>query len=290
MDWSNLATKTNIYRENVMLFFHVNKSWMHNDVIWRHTFWPTLNRVMSRCQMVPSHYLNQCWVIVYWVLRNKLQWNLNQITKLFFYKNTYENVALEITQLIQSLTPTPTFGIKYFAYFGTHLWNMSSHHIKTRCLCIILIIQKWLGPTCCSVCMQVVWFRSSHYKSISYGIRFLQFTLIDRENFIVTCSFYIYYTYLFCFTDFIFIHRYLQKIFTWIILFALIILSSYIFVLHMWSLRAGLTHWGRDKMNATSQTTSSNAFSWMKMSEFRLRFHWSLFLRVQLTIFQHWFR
>ena len=28
----------------------------------------------------------------------------------------------------------------------------------------------------------------------------------------------------------------------------------------------------------------------MKMLEFRLRFHWSLFLRVQLTIFQHWFR
>ena len=28
----------------------------------------------------------------------------------------------------------------------------------------------------------------------------------------------------------------------------------------------------------------------MKMYEFRLRFHWSLFLRFELTIFQHWFR
>ena len=28
----------------------------------------------------------------------------------------------------------------------------------------------------------------------------------------------------------------------------------------------------------------------MKMFEFRLKFHWSLFPRVQLTIFQHWFR
>ena len=28
----------------------------------------------------------------------------------------------------------------------------------------------------------------------------------------------------------------------------------------------------------------------MKMFEFRLQFHWSLFPRVQLTIFQHWFR
>ena len=47
-----------------------------------------------------------------------------------------------------------------------------------------------------------------------------------------------------------------------------------------------LTHWGRDKMAAISQTTLSIAFSWMKMLEFWLNFHWSLFLGVQLTIFQ----
>ena len=51
-----------------------------------------------------------------------------------------------------------------------------------------------------------------------------------------------------------------------------------------------LTHWSRDKMGAISQTTSSSAFSWMKILEFRLKFHWSLFLRVHLTISQHWFR
>ena len=51
-----------------------------------------------------------------------------------------------------------------------------------------------------------------------------------------------------------------------------------------------LTHWGRDKMATISQTTFSNAFSWMKMYEFRLKFHWSLSLGVKVTIFQHWFR
>ena len=50
------------------------------------------------------------------------------------------------------------------------------------------------------------------------------------------------------------------------------------------------THWGWDKMAAVSQTIFSNAFSWMKMYEFQLKFHWSILLRVQLTIFQHWFR
>ena len=46
-----------------------------------------------------------------------------------------------------------------------------------------------------------------------------------------------------------------------------------------------LTHWGRDKIAAIFQTTFSNAFSWMKMFKFRLRFHWSLCPRVQSTIF-----
>ena len=51
-----------------------------------------------------------------------------------------------------------------------------------------------------------------------------------------------------------------------------------------------LTHWGRDKMDVIFQTTFWNGFSSMKMYEYRLKFHWSLFLRVMLTIFQHWFR
>ena len=46
-----------------------------------------------------------------------------------------------------------------------------------------------------------------------------------------------------------------------------------------------LTHLSVDKMAAISQTTFSNAFSWMK-----IKFYRSLFIRAQLTIFQHWFR
>ena len=34
----------------------------------------------------------------------------------------------------------------------------------------------------------------------------------------------------------------------------------------------------------------SNAFSWRKMHEFRLRYHWKLFLWLELMIFQYWFR
>ena len=48
-----------------------------------------------------------------------------------------------------------------------------------------------------------------------------------------------------------------------------------------WNYR--LTHWGRDKMAAVSKTTFSNAFSWMEMHEFHLRFHWRLSLRFWIN-------
>ena len=54
--------------------------------------------------------------------------------------------------------------------------------------------------------------------------------------------------------------------------------------------RDGLTLWGRDKMNAISQTKFSNEFSWMKMYEFCLRCDWNVFLKCELRIFPHWFR
>ena len=50
-----------------------------------------------------------------------------------------------------------------------------------------------------------------------------------------------------------------------------------------------LTHWGRDKI-AISQRTFSKAVSFMIYFEIRSRLHRSLFLRFELTIFQHCFR
>ena len=42
---------------------------------------------------------------------------------------------------------------------------------------------------------------------------------------------------------------------------------------------------------STSQLICSwTKFSWMKSCVFLFKFHWSLFLKVQLTISQHWFR
>ena len=65
---------------------------------------------------------------------------------------------------------------------------------------------------------------------------------------------------------------------------------GYYIVLVMFVSCTKLTHLDRDKMAAKFLTTISNAYSWMKLYKFRLRFHWNLFPRVKITIFQHWFR
>ena len=41
----------------------VNSLW-HSDTIWRHKSGSTLAQVMACCLTAPSHYLNQCWLII----------------------------------------------------------------------------------------------------------------------------------------------------------------------------------------------------------------------------------
>ena len=39
-----------------------------SDAIWRQWSWTTLAQVMACCLTAPSHYLNQCWLIIRGVL------------------------------------------------------------------------------------------------------------------------------------------------------------------------------------------------------------------------------
>ena len=48
----------------------------------------------------PSHYLNQCWVIVNWTLTNEIQWNRNLNLRIFIHKNATENVVWETAAIL----------------------------------------------------------------------------------------------------------------------------------------------------------------------------------------------
>ena len=56
-----------------LTFLEINSSTRFNplkpsDAIWRHRSGSTLAQVMACCRTAPSHYLNQCWLIINGVL------------------------------------------------------------------------------------------------------------------------------------------------------------------------------------------------------------------------------
>ena len=50
----------------------INSLWP-SDTIWWHKSGSTLAQVMACCLMAPSHYLNQCWLII-----SKVQWHSSE--------------------------------------------------------------------------------------------------------------------------------------------------------------------------------------------------------------------
>ena len=48
----------------------------------------------------PSHYLIQCWDIINWTLRNKLQWNVSRNYKIFIQENVFESVVCEMASIL----------------------------------------------------------------------------------------------------------------------------------------------------------------------------------------------
>ena len=44
-----------------------------SDAIWRQRSWSTLAQVMAGCLTTPSHYMNQCWLII-----SKVEWHLSK--------------------------------------------------------------------------------------------------------------------------------------------------------------------------------------------------------------------
>ena len=51
----------------------------------------------------PSHYLNQYWNIVNWILGNRIQWNLNRNSYIFIQENAFENVVWKMVAILSRL-------------------------------------------------------------------------------------------------------------------------------------------------------------------------------------------
>ena len=62
-----------------------------------------------------SHHLNQCWLIVKWILRNKYQWHFNQNAKTSIEENTFEYGVCDMSpillrgQFVKGICNSPSF-------------------------------------------------------------------------------------------------------------------------------------------------------------------------------------
>ena len=77
----------------------------------------------------PSHYLNQCWNIVNWTLRNKLQWIFKWNSNIFIQENAFQCVVCEITASLSQCVNSSEASITSTAddaEFQGLLWPLNS--------------------------------------------------------------------------------------------------------------------------------------------------------------------
>ena len=73
--------------------------------------------------LVPSHYLNQCWHIVNWILRKKLQWNAYQNSSSFIQEDAFKNIAKGRPFCAASMCKQ-TDGVPYNSWFSLTHWGL----------------------------------------------------------------------------------------------------------------------------------------------------------------------
>ena len=76
---------------------HFNSLWPSDTTLWRHKSGSTLAQVMACCLTAPSHYLNQCWLII-----SKVQWhssegNFTTETSAINHKHYLEKYSFKIS-------------------------------------------------------------------------------------------------------------------------------------------------------------------------------------------------
>ena len=110
--------------------------------------------------------LNQSWVIINWILGNKLQWNFNQNTKLFIDKSASENIVCKMAstlsrpQCVNSLQSTLPVRPQGSVCHGSSMTNslrveIAFGRVELRMQCIECAHSRpacwWPLSMCCGV-------------------------------------------------------------------------------------------------------------------------------------------
>ena len=134
--------------------------------------------------MAPNHYLNQCWNILNWTLRNKLQWNDNRNTNIFIEKKIHLNSLLPIwcraiiwtNANLLWITPQVTnFKQILFEFLKFSLKTMHLKMLPAKwhpfCSSFIMLTTKWLYQKKCKrKALLLMWLIT--FEIYRYGISF----------------------------------------------------------------------------------------------------------------------
>ena len=83
-----------------------------SDTIWRHKYGSTLAQVMACCLTAPSHYLNQCWLIISKASSIHLSEILQEIQRLSDTEITWKITFLKFVQISQGAKELTWFSMK----------------------------------------------------------------------------------------------------------------------------------------------------------------------------------
>ena len=151
--------------------------------------------------LVPSQWLNQCWLIVNWMLRKKLHWNLNPNQINFIQENAFENgVCFSLDScviIIKSLRVTgghwfwsgsnaamPSLGMAWLLWLPGKTLEAISFKLHMIYLCasenvLVAILVTWGQGHAAT---QVLKCLSRPHYGVGWAVRFLAVGTIGQEE------------------------------------------------------------------------------------------------------------
>ena len=106
----------------------INSLWP-SDAIWRQRSGSTLAQVMACCLMAPSHYLNQCWLIISEVQRHSPGGWINIKMSSYQYRKSHcgDKTILRPSYLHNGISYTGKTSLYWIGALEEISWEMPNH-------------------------------------------------------------------------------------------------------------------------------------------------------------------
>ena len=105
-------------------------------------------RTTHRCEKFGELTLNQCWNIVNWTLRNKLQWNYNQKSYISIPENPFENTVSKMAAIL-SRSQCVKQNKRYNIFWYHDISYQGKKRVYQRFGLILFIRNGLFRPNCC---------------------------------------------------------------------------------------------------------------------------------------------